>query len=278
MLTEVPTPKYKIGDVVWLGSTECDVAQFPCPDCKDTKKWTITTPGGGVYETTCQRCSRHFNQYNVPSLFYEVHKPVATRLTIVSIRIETDFHDENYGPISYMCSETSSHRSGSTYYERKSFFRTTEVQALEDASLQASLKNSEAHAQPEILEKRYLSGFTIEKASIEAADRSVWSAWYAYRRVMEDLIESCKDDASEKGLLEHLRDNVLRWEFGPHGNPPKLHELLTLVSDVREAVEKVPVTSSIAVTVTELCDWFDKLPDDLKPFAPPAAPVDDIPY
>ena len=59
-MTDIPVPKYAIGDVVYRPRVDHATESLPCPDCLDSKRWTATSPAGEQHEIACPRCSDQY--------------------------------------------------------------------------------------------------------------------------------------------------------------------------------------------------------------------------
>lgn len=127
---DIPAPKYKIGDAVWLAGTATEKRSHPCPDCLGKTTWHVRSPAGGVYEAPCPRCSGIYQSNADLDLGYLVHFPYVRLLTVGSVRVDTG--DEN--PVSYMCVETGV-GGGSVYLESDLF--ASKAQAESAAEIKA---------------------------------------------------------------------------------------------------------------------------------------------
>lgn len=159
------TTKFKIGDVVFRGSTLTTKKQIPCPDCKGERKWRVVSPAGKEYEFACPRCKSGYKSERGLSLDYWSHEPTVERMTIGSVR--TDTHAEN--PVEYMCNETGV-GSGSVYKE-KDFF-TSREEAVAHAKILASTRNEKTDGTIVDNYNRALeiSHYQISDAKIKLAD------------------------------------------------------------------------------------------------------------
>lgn len=100
-MTALPTPKFTIGQIVWLASAEYEQHNIPCPDCLGRRSWSVTTPAGESFESPCPTCERGFG--GSTGCIAEYHwSPSVRALTIGSVRIDTS----DDVPIRYMAHET----------------------------------------------------------------------------------------------------------------------------------------------------------------------------
>lgn len=203
---DFPLPKYRKGATVWNGHVNQRRKDFPCPDCLGTKRWKVMTPAGSELEAECQRCNSSYGQRNIPSLTSFEYVATAQSLTIGSVEINTN---SSYGehPVRYMCVETGI-GSGSVYYENRLY--ETEEMALAAAKLDAQARNAEKAAEPERIEQMTFSYLTIADAKLKAADDAIWSSWYRYRNLRED-IEGLIDDKTPSTYAELC--DAIRWSM-----------------------------------------------------------------
>lgn len=212
---DFPMPRYRKGDVVYRGWVDSTKRQHPCPDCLGTGKWSVTTPAGETHSMGCQRCGNRYASRETPSLEYFEHVPSIRRLTIGSIRIETDRSWDRADVVQYMCVETGV-GSGSVYDERDLY--PTEADAQAAAQIQCNVKNAELAATPERIRQKYFHEVMFKLAETEASWESVWNAWWAYRHLREDL-EGFAKDLQGKSDKEALED-ILRYEREYRAFPP----------------------------------------------------------
>jgi hypothetical protein len=220
--SDLPTPRFRIGQVVFLGDTTDQMEAHPCPDCLGSREWTVTTPGGSTLVAPCQRCDSRWTSSDLPSLSYSIKAPTVRSLTIGSVRIETDQMPNER--VAYMCVETGI-GSGSIYYEHR--LSATHEMALAHATATAALANGSRAATPERMAIARLSNLTIESAVIKNAGSSIWNAWWAYRRLRED-VDGCIKEMPEGDDRRALED-ISAWERDHRRNTPELGQLLERV-------------------------------------------------
>lgn len=198
-------PKFKIGDTVYYPRVSSETAKLPCPDCLDTRRWKVITPGGTELEADCQRCSGYLSQqfHDVPSLSYVRYKGYVDTVTIGSVTVSSaSRHGSAERQIEYMCNETGV-GSGSIYYEER--LHATEFEARADADLQASLRNTEERIKPERIEQRRIGALTIVAATETVERESLWAAWYSYRNLRETIesyLKNAKGEMTESFLAD----------------------------------------------------------------------------
>ena len=185
--TDIPTPKFRIGQQVFHPSTYGATGQYPCPDCLGSGKWKVTTPAGSEMATGCQRCGS-YSSSDIPSLKYRTWKGSVQSLTIGSVQINTAAGESHWqrDPVQYMCRETGI-GSGTIYDERKLF--ETEEEAQQIANAQAAEANSKESATPKRLEMERVSHLHLEAAHLDAFKNGLWQSWYRYRDLREKLEE-----------------------------------------------------------------------------------------
>jgi len=135
-LSELSTPKYEVGDVVYQGYKTREQVAIECPQCLGEKGWNTKTPAGNSYYVVCKECR------GSGTIFHYSYFPRVKKLTIGSVRINTDEWDTSEGHISYMCEETGI-GSGIVYYEGRGVLHRTHIQALAFAEKLCEEANSE---------------------------------------------------------------------------------------------------------------------------------------
>lgn len=183
------TTKYSVGDTVWYANTVTTKKQHPCPDCLGEKRWTARSPAGGEFEFSCPRCSASYHHDRDLSLAYSAFEPVASKLTIGSVRVNT--HPGSYDSgNSYMCVETGV--GGGTIYAEDRLF-DSEAEALAAAALLADAQNSETQWVVRQFDRSLsLSDYQIDSAKLklaeEAASRAhsmLWNLGYLFDQISE---------------------------------------------------------------------------------------------
>lgn len=113
MTRDLPNPRYRVGDVVWVARVEVTTTPVTCPTCLGAKEWTVTAPNGDSWPIQCGACRRGYEVRG--TVDEETVKPVSVCMTVGSVRFDT--HEAVDGcPVSYMMRETGV-GSGSVYYE-----------------------------------------------------------------------------------------------------------------------------------------------------------------
>jgi hypothetical protein len=191
MTKELPVPKYKIGDKVWLGTAQSTEGTHPCPDCFGSGKWAVKSPAGLETTVPCPRCSHngYFNSdAKVPSLEYLKYVAVTHALTIGSITAKTHpWHDDD--GVEYMCNETGI-GSGSIYREGR--LHATEAEAFEYANREVAEAQARVDEKPESLKKYHFSSFTCDLTAYHMSWESLYQAWDSardYREIVDRIAE-----------------------------------------------------------------------------------------
>lgn len=200
-MINLPTPKFAVGDVVYLPRLERAVEKLPCPDCLGTGVWPITSPAGVEFKIACIRCVGTLSMSDLPSLHVERWEPRTEALTINGVSTRSN-PDNWHEAVEY------SHGNGQSVGESKIF--ETQEAALAIAEATAKGRNVEIDAKPETMQARHLSRLTIKDADADQSWNSRWRAWYAYRELREAL-ESAVEEVSEynaKQRLDDLADNL----------------------------------------------------------------------
>jgi hypothetical protein len=241
MAQDLPTPKFKVGDRVWIAGTNSVEKQLPCPDCLGSKKWSITSPAGAELELACPRCSNTYRSSDIPSLRYREHVGYASAMTIGSIRIDTapslSWGDE---PVNYMCNETGI-GSGSIYRESGLF--ASEEEAQQKARIDAAALNEKSEVKPNHLEKVRLSNVEFEAAHLKTHNSSLWDAWYSYRALRED-VEGVLKDADDGAIGQNEILDAIRERLevaSKYRELPAIGQILELLNTAAETGDVRPL-------------------------------------
>ena len=192
------TTKYSIGDEVWHATTHMETKRHPCPDCLGEGRWKAISPAGTEYSFGCPRCVASYTSYNNISLKYAAYAPSARRLTIGSVRYNSNPHSSESGT-EYMCHETGV-GSGSVYYENKLF--ETEEEALAAAQLMANNANSTTDWVVKLYDRTLeISDYQLEHAVLkDAADADSRARSMLYN--LSDLFEAIGNADDKDAILE----------------------------------------------------------------------------
>jgi hypothetical protein len=221
----IPTPKYQMGQVVYYPTIFDTLTELPCPDCKDTKQWAVTTPAGESFMVPCQRCCSGYRRVDLPSLTQRVWRASATALTVGQIKIETPVpSSSSWGDrdaVHYMCIETGI-GSGSVYQESRLFL--TEAEALANAEIEARLRTVEWASTPEKIRDRDIATLRLTDAFGENARSTIWSVGYHYghlRETVEGWLESDSEFGASEDQRQSIRDAIrdMEWHEGEKQNP-----------------------------------------------------------
>lgn len=257
-MTDLPTPRYRIGDVVYRATTEATTERSPCPDCLGKCRWKATAPNGTEHTVACPRCSMAYGMLadNLPSLDVRRYKPKIVRLTIGSITAKSEgsqYTGDN--AVQYMCRETGI-GSGSIYNERDLY--ATEETALTVATLDAQRQNVKSDATPKTIEARHFSNLAIDDALRTHVRDQIFTAWAAFRNLRNAIDDAVEDNTSDladeiRSIIEHYdRDtgDPVPYEENPvqrlidaaRHKLPALHaDPGSVFADLRRAVEVLEV-------------------------------------
>lgn len=201
-----PTPRFQIGDTIWVVNTVSETVKLPCPDCHGSHTWKVTTPAGTEMETPCLRCGDYSNT-NLPPLTYRVQKGIAESRQITGLEIEADPRSTYDEPVRYRC-----RAGGSSYWTvNESAAYATEAAALAVAQQMAAEKNAEIEARAEVLDIKRIGTLPMNDARFNEFKNGLWDSWYAARQWRE-YVEGLKEDPK---LPENLREDIayeLRFE------------------------------------------------------------------
>lgn len=113
MDTRLPTPKFAIGDIIYVPHCQDGGEYLDCPDCLGAGAWPVVSPAGEAHEVSCPTCASLWGKGTGKLKFYR-SEPVVRKLTVGSVRIDTAAKEGER--VSYMCGETGI-GSGNIYYE-----------------------------------------------------------------------------------------------------------------------------------------------------------------
>jgi uncharacterized protein YbaR (Trm112 family) len=230
-MIEAPTPKYKIGDSVWLASTESTTERLPCPDCKGEKVWQVQSPAGEQFTCACPRCQTTYSFRNgMPSLDVQRVKPVVECRVITGISLDAasgEFRDA----IEYRSSNSSC--SWRTMKEAEMY--DSEEAAMRVAKLKAAERNTALDEEPQILRSRHFSSLSMQEGKFDQYKNGLWSAHYhagdLLQRVNAALDgEDGDEERNPDAIIEDLREAV-RWDFSYHVEHMPLREFFAAASD-----------------------------------------------
>jgi len=245
-MSDLPTPRYKIGDIVYRGWTTSITKTHPCPDCLGTMKWQVTTPVGSTLTATCPRCvDASYGTRDLPSLKYHAYDPIVEVLTIGSVQIDTAALDGSV--VKYMCRETGI-GSGSVYKE--DMLLPTREEADRYAEMLAAEANAKIVNVPEKLADARLAKLELVDAIVEHAWQVRWRAWEAYRSIKEELAMIVEDhQAGDVIDVDQLRE--LLNDKSSYLTTPSLEQLLEAakaghVDNVRQIMEEFYAMTQLA--------------------------------
>ncbi len=259
----LPPFKYKVGDVVYVVTSQSERRTHPCPDCLGTKKWHVTTPAGTKMTTPCQRCcvghsssrERHLN------LEYTIKKFTTRMLTIGQLRPESWSGDTH----SYMCRETGI-GSGNVYRESDLFAD------LEVAERAAAFKASEAEAvritTPQAIEQKHYSELPTCQAQHSWDFSSMYNAWTRAREYREQLEEIAKGEVApwnrapqeDRDSIQELIEDEYRFT-----NVVKYHVGKNAVEVLIKASQAFVDGVAGPQAIIDALDMFPKAPEPIEP-------------
>ena len=239
--SDLPEPKFRVGQTVWYAETKRVARTLPCPDCLGAKTWRVETPAGGDYEVPCQRCCGGYTYTHhdeIAPLRYEEAEANPRSFVVTKVGID------NWGDgpkVTY-----DGRNEGSLF--------ATEEEARAAAELQATIHNAKIDKSPERLATKNVGKLKIDGAYYDQFANGLWNAWYAYRATIGTLtewLEEAKED-DEREYVRALRDS-LSWEVEYREKQDR--PLDTLVDAVAAALAGDPAKLQAA---------YDALPEALK--------------
>ncbi len=217
-MSDLPTPKYRIGDTVYRPQITATTEALPCPDCLGERVWHATTPAGVTHLLECPRCQDRYSIADkLPPL--KVQRYVALieeiRIESVEVRSHVGFRDDQ---ITYMTSTTG---SGSVYSER-SLYSTKEA-AQQAAEIQAALKNTEIDRTAAVLTARRFASIPLAGALQARVRDNLFEAWTACRQLSQAIVDLLPENPDEDGRTKidaaDLRSELDRLERGRKDYP-----------------------------------------------------------
>lgn len=217
-MTDLPTPKYRIGDIVYRLQISSTSEILPCPDCLGERVWHATTPARTEHLLECPRCQDRYSiaADKLPSLRIQRYVANVEEIRIGSIEART--HSDYRDPITYMTSTTG---SGSVYGERDLY--PTREAALIIAETQAELKNAAVDRTAVALTTRRFASIPLIGALQARVRDNLFEAWTAARQLnnmVTDLLpENPDEDDRTKIDAADLRAEIDRLERGRKDYP-----------------------------------------------------------
>jgi hypothetical protein len=198
--SDLPEPRFRVGQTVWYADTKRVTRTLPCPDCLGAKTWRVETPAGGDYEVPCQRCCGGYtytHHAEIAPLKYDEAEADPKSFTVKKVGIDT------WGD-----------RPSVTYDGRpEAALYAAEAEAREASAIQAALHNAKIDKTPERLAVKNVGKLKIDGAYYDQFANGLWNAWYAYRALVDRLSEWIEEasDPDEAEYVRALRESVI-WE------------------------------------------------------------------
>lgn len=239
--SDLPEPKFRVGQTVWYADTKQASRTLPCPDCLGAKTWRVETPAGGDYEVPCQRCCGGYtytHHAEIAPLKYTEAEANPRSFTVTKVGIDT-WGDRP--TVSY------DGRSEDGLF-------ATEEEARAASELQARLHNAKIDRSPERLAVKNVGKLKIDGAYYDQFANGLWNAWYAYRATVDTLNEWLAEvrEDDEREYVRALRDSIA-WEVQYR---EKQDRPLDALVDA--------VASALAGEAASLRAAYDALPEALK--------------
>jgi hypothetical protein len=194
--------KYSVGDKVFYANITTEKKQHPCPDCKGSRAWAVSSPAGGEYTIPCPRCAARFLNDRDLSLDYSAFTPFATRMTIGSVQFNSATSSWDSGA-RYMCAETGV-GSGSVYPEDRLFL--TEEEALVKAQQMADKENATSEWIVKLYDRSLeISEYQLESAGLKLARDAKSRAGHMLWN-LSDLFGRIEEVETKEEILEAIGD------------------------------------------------------------------------
>lgn len=249
-MSEFPIPKYKLGDKVFQIFITDTTKKLPCPDCKDTGLWEVTTALGDKFNISCGRCQYNYGRSVGTNLSITDFVGDVRVLTIGKVSIDYPCPDYSKHPVSYMCEETGI-GSGTNHYESDLFESKEEASKFieQEITKKRLLVMKDVNTQWTLALAKSKASFSIK----EERSKSVWDISYHFgqlRNCLKDWIYDNKDLSSDS--REQLESFLkLRYHIESKQNP-----LVELVEICRGIVEYDETKTKLAECVKK----FDFVP------------------
>ena len=227
-MTDLPTPRYAIGQVVYRPTTDRTTETLSCPDCRGSRVWRAVSPAGEEHEISCPRCTdryAHSGTDQLPNLKITRYTPIVQPLTIGAITVKTHpYHGDDH--VEYGT------ESGSRYYERQ--FHDTEAAALAVAEAEAAVQNAKIDTLPEVTRARRFSGLTYTDAATAALKDGIFNSWQAFRSLGYALDDALPKDPNDDTETEgQIREALERYaKYGGTYLPVERHPIDALLEAI----------------------------------------------
>lgn len=209
-MSDLPTPRYRVGDVVYAPYLDRRTETLPCPDCLGSREWRAVSPAGIEHVVACPRCTdryAHVGTDRLPSLVIERHAPAARRLTIGSVTAKSHRRWKTDSLVEYMANETGI-GSGSVYSEFRLF--PDEAGALAVAAIEANEANAKLDERPAVVAARRFAGLTLNPAIDQLTRDAVYDSWRAFRWLRDDVESVLPENSETDSALQSEVRGVLR--------------------------------------------------------------------
>jgi len=189
---EVPEPRRKVGDRVWIASVERSSEKTDCPDCLGQRTWRAISRAG--FETTVE-CPRCHGGGKIEVLTWI---GVAREFKIGSIQVRTaiDYHG---GCVAYYDGDNC---CGHTLQEWDVYSNEEEARAASQVRLEDYLARLPEREVKAMNLARELRLYQIKDAEIEKMQSELWDTSYRLRRMRERILEL--DSGGTKYVGNHL--------------------------------------------------------------------------
>ena len=181
-MSDLPVPKYAIGQTVFFATTMPSSEDHECPDCLGTGRWDLKAPSGYESHLNCPRCQgqRRLKLHSV-----QAHVP---KITIASVRIDTaprDRNDPRDEPVTYM---TTTSGSGTVYRESRLFVDEADARkTAELLALKARQRLDESNSDRD--RDRAFFHLSMSDAAVKKAEDAKYKAESRLRRLLERICE-----------------------------------------------------------------------------------------
>lgn len=176
-MTEIPKPRFGIGDRVYFASWSTKEESLPCPDCAGTQKWKVVMASGEL-ETSCQRCTGYMA--NLPKS--RVTVPEVQSIIVRGMR----FSSHTWGQENVW--EYSSQTQGGQIVTDSTAHATYDS-AMEEAKIRAaeSQRKYEEKNAEQIKRERNLAPLAFMDAEKQVLKESEFDSRYKYDQLQHSI-------------------------------------------------------------------------------------------
>lgn len=185
-MTDLPTPRFKIGDMIWTSGFTTKMKSRKCPECDGKGEWECTSPAGNKLTFTCPMCKPYSDAAR--RLYLPAYDIRVSHLTVGSIRIDTAATHRS--KVEYMCLETGI-GGGSIYYEDRCFETEEAARVVAKASAEEWLARE--LAKPEYKVRLEMYSYNLRDGLVAEAQQKASDMAYKLGDLKAAVEEALKE-------------------------------------------------------------------------------------